>query len=194
MGNFFSFNFYDRTPDIKGDLFPNISTLIAHLIALFVLLFIIYRFAWKPFKKFVKARHDYIQDNIKSSEQKLFLSLENVQKSKENLDKTSIQADQIIESSKLEAYKVKELIINKAKKEIEIERENFKNEMEQVKNKFLKQQKDFIVDSAYQISKEFIKTNNSEEADKKFIAKLLAQKSEENLSQSKNTKKIDKQK
>ncbi len=91
--------FLDDTPfdagDFIGKLVPNLWSFLINLAALAVLFVALYFIAYKPVKKFVKARKDYIEGNIRSAE-----------RGKEEVEKTLRQKDSIIAEAREEGNKI----------------------------------------------------------------------------------------
>ena len=91
--------FLDDTPfdagDFIGKLVPNLWSFLINLLALVVLFVALYFIAYKPVKKFVKARKDYIEGNIRSSE-----------RGKEEVEKTLRKKDSIIAEAREEGNKI----------------------------------------------------------------------------------------
>ena len=80
----------DVKDDINADsiiqkLIPNWTSFVVQLAAFLVLVAVVIYFAYKPVKKLIKSRQDYIEDNIKQSELAKSRANDNIIKSEETL-------------------------------------------------------------------------------------------------------------
>ena len=50
--------------DVSQKIFPNIGSLVVQIIATAVLVFFVIKFFWKPIKKNIDTRREYIKNNI----------------------------------------------------------------------------------------------------------------------------------
>lgn len=86
--------------DFLNKLFPNFWSFLINFLALIVLFVAVYYIAYKPLKKYIAARKDYVEHNLRDSEQ-----------AKAIYDKKAAESDQLIVAAKQEAA----TIIEKAK-------------------------------------------------------------------------------
>ncbi|WP_342252700.1 F0F1 ATP synthase subunit B [Spiroplasma endosymbiont of Amphibalanus improvisus] len=88
--------FYSGSPidpsEIVNELFPNIWVFIAHLLASVVLLIMISKFVYNPFRKMMKKREKMIQDVLDKAVQK-----------QKNADKNEIEASKLLTEAKTKA-------------------------------------------------------------------------------------------
>ena len=97
--------------DIMSKLIPNWTSFVVQLAAFLVLVAIVIYFGYKPVKKLIKTREDYIEDNIKQSELAKSRANDNIFKSEETLNKSHKEANEIIEQAKLDAEAEKARIL-----------------------------------------------------------------------------------
>lgn len=119
--------------DIISKLVPNWVSFVVQLLAFLVLVFIVIRFGYKPVKKILKKRQDYIEENIKQTEIAKNRANDNIVRSEETLNASKKQANEIIASAKEEALKEKERIINETNLEVERMKEDAQKDIEQSK-------------------------------------------------------------
>ncbi len=118
----------DDTPFSSGDfidkLVPNLWSFLINLLALIVLFVALYFIAYKPVKRFVKARKDYIEGNIRDAE-----------KGKEEMDKALRKKDSILEEAKKEGAEIvassKEAALKRAKTILETAEEEAKRKKDE---------------------------------------------------------------
>lgn len=97
--------------DFLNKLFPNFWSFLINFLALIVLFLVVYFIAYKPLRKLVQARKDYIDHNIHDSEEAKAI---NERKAKE--------ADSLISGAKVEAS----TIIQKAKTDASVKADEIK--------------------------------------------------------------------
>lgn len=113
-------------PKIIPTFWPFITQLIAFII-LFVAVFFL---AYKPVKKFLKKRNEYVKSNIDASRENELASIEKLKAAEDNLNSSYKEAKKIISSAKVDAEKERALIINKAKDEAKLEKLKASEEIE----------------------------------------------------------------
>ena len=109
----------DSIGDKVNELMPSIYIMIATLGAFLVLFLVLTKLLYKPVRKMVKNRQDFIQKNIDDSisAKEMALSLE--QQARDNLFNSKLMAQEIIHKSKLEAEVLKYQYIDQGKAEAE---------------------------------------------------------------------------
>lgn len=103
--------------DIIAKLIPNFWDFIIQLLAFIVLLLIVFYIAYKPVKKLLKARGDYIEKNIQDSENSKKEAAQYAKESQENIAKSREEANRIVSESKKQAAVEAETIKENAKAE-----------------------------------------------------------------------------
>lgn len=91
--------------DFLNKLFPNFWSFIINLLALVALFVALYFIAYKPLRRVIKARKDYIEHNLRDSE-----------KAKEISERKASEGDQVVSDAKKQAS----TIIAKAKSDATI--------------------------------------------------------------------------
>lgn len=93
-------------------LIPNWVSFLTQFLALIVLLVVVTIFAYKPVKKIIKKRQDFIENNIKESEENKKMALENKTKSEEMIIASNKKANEIISNANKAAMVEREKVIN----------------------------------------------------------------------------------
>ena len=86
--------------DFVSKLIPNWVSFVVQLAALLVLIAVVIFFAYKPVKKIIRQRQDYIEDNIKQSEEDKLIAANNAKQSEEMIIASRKEANLIIEEAK----------------------------------------------------------------------------------------------
>ena len=145
--------------DIITKLIPNWISFVTQLLAFLVLVAVLIFFAYKPVKKIIKKRQDYIENNIKEAEEAKLEAYKNITQSEETLTSSKKQANEIIEQAKLDALKEKEKIIQATSEEISLMKENAEKDIELSKIEAQEQIRKEMVDIALDASGEILKRN-----------------------------------
>lgn len=150
------------TGDIEGiidGLFPSLYVIIATIGAFLVTLIILSRLLYRPVKKMMKKRHDFIQGNIDDSILAKEESLKNKAKSNNELVQSKFLAQEIVSKSKKESEVLKLHYINEGKKEAERLIEEANVEINFKLAKIEETRVNDIIDAAMIISKQVISKN-----------------------------------
>ena len=117
--------------DIKEKLFPDIWDFVAVFLAFIVLLIAVFFFAYKPVKKLLKQRGDYVEGKIKTAEEREEKSQQLLNEANEEVKAKKVEAMGIVEKAKEDAQKERAAILEKAKQEKEEEIKRTKEEIAQ---------------------------------------------------------------
>ena len=105
--------------DFISKLVPNWASFVAQLGALLVLIFVVITFAYKPVKKIVKARQDYIENTIKEAEENKAIWEDRKKQSEETVLASTKKATQIITEAKESAEIEKQKIVEETAKQVQ---------------------------------------------------------------------------
>jgi len=86
--------------DFVSKLIPNWISFVVQLAALLVLIAIVIIFAYKPVKKIIETRQQYIEDNIKQAEADKAIAAQNAKQSEEMIIASQKKADQLVEEAR----------------------------------------------------------------------------------------------
>lgn len=99
-------------------LIPNWPSFVMQLGALVVLITVVIIFAYKPVKRIVKKRQDYIEENIKEAEKSKATWQENELKSKETVLASERTAADIVTAAKANAEKERQNILEQTQEDV----------------------------------------------------------------------------
>ena len=117
--------------DFLDKLFPNPWDALAVFLAFVVLLLVVFFFAYKPVKKLIKKRGDYVEDKIKTAETREKESQKLLNEANEEVKAKRIEAMGIVEQAKEDANKERAAILEKAKEEKQAEIKRTREEIAQ---------------------------------------------------------------
>ena len=119
------------TEDFINKLFPNPWDALAVFLAFIVLLIAVFYFAYKPVKKLIKQRGDYVEGKIKDAESREIESKKLLEDANEEVKAKKVEAMAIVEKAKGEALQERNAILEKAKEEKQAELKRTKEEIAQ---------------------------------------------------------------
>ena len=104
--------------DFTSKLIPNWPSFVAQLGALIVLILVVIIFAYKPVKKIIEKRQEYIESNIKESEKSKAVWQENELKSKELVIASNKEAEKIVADAKAKANEERQAILDQTAEDV----------------------------------------------------------------------------
>ena len=162
------FDLAEEISSIGSKLVPNWFAFLIQFVALILLLTIIFIFAYKPVKKLLNARAEYIEKEVKDAEENNDIARKNAQKSEQMIIDSKKTASEIIESANQRAIKEAEEIKEETRNEISRMKKAAEEEIRDAKAQSLKDIHDEMVDVALCASEEIL----GREVDKKDNEKL----------------------
>ena len=166
----------DRIETTVNNMLPNlwITLLQLGLFILVAILFIV--IAYKPLKKKLNERADYIEKNIKDSETKALEAEEKIKEANRIVLNGQKKAGEIIQRAEKTAENKASELEKQLAETIEKQKQNAHNDIENERNKMLKEAKSEIISTAISTSKEILKRNvtvsDNDEYVNKFIEEL----------------------
>lgn len=164
----------DLTKLFQG-LFPSWPTVLATMLSITVLLIVMTKYLWKPMKKYVTNRHDFIQANIDNSTQQKIDAINDRKIAGQELDDAKVEAANIVNIAKTEAANVKNDIINHANEQSKQLLEAAQAEMVREKARLKTESKDEIITIAFAAAEKIIGKNVDSQTNKKIIEDYIKQ-------------------
>ena len=146
----------DSIGDKVKELMPSLYIMIATLGAFIILFVILTKLMYKPVKRMVKTRQDFIQKNIDDSVSAKQSALDLEQQARDHLVDSKLQAQAIIHKSKLDAEVLKHQYIDQAKAEAERLVSEARAEIHTQQQRLAQEAHDEIVNVAIAISEKLI--------------------------------------
>lgn len=153
---------------IRKNLIPNLGSFLVQFCAFVVLLLVVIFFAYKPVKKMLKKRQDYIEQEISDAEKSKAEAKINLEQSEQAVTASKKTASQIIEDANIQAKKQQEEILAEARKEVELMKTNAQKDIERSRQEALDDIHKEMVEVALLTSEEILKR----EVNKKDNARL----------------------
>ena len=158
---------------IRENLIPNWVSFACQLGALIVMILVIFFVAYKPVKKMLQKRADYIEQNVRDAEEAKALALRNSTESEERIIASKKEAAEIIANAKLtaennrkESIEATQLEINKMK---ELAEEDIARSKEEAKEEIRQE----MVSVALEASKEVLKREVNEKDNARIVQDFI---------------------
>lgn len=165
--------------DFLKKLFPNFWSWLINFLALIVLFLVVYFFAYKPIRKYVTARKDYVEHNIRDSEAAKEINERKAKESDHLIVEAKKEANEIIQKAKVDASKQASLIVEEAKKEALKKQIDADVAIKQAEEKSRLAIQEEIVNVAMDASKKVIERNVDEKDNRRFVEQFVKDMNEE---------------
>ena len=162
--------------DFLDKLFPNPWDALAVFLAFIILLLAVFYFAYKPVKKLLKQRGDYVEGKIKTAEEREKESEKLLASANENVKASRKEAMEIVEKAKEDANKERQAILDKAKEEkaqeIKRTKEEIAQEIEASKDEIHREIVSVAIDASSKVLEREVKKEDNEKLIDSFIDDL----------------------
>ena len=162
--------------DVSQKIFPNIGSLVVQIIATAVLVFFVIKFFWKPIKKNIDTRREYIKNNIDEAGKLNEEAKVNLENSTKQIKDANVEARRIKENAEAEALLVRQNIINNANEEasrkIKLAEEQIVKEREEAKQEI----HDEIINVALMAASKIVEREINKEDNEKLVEDFLKSK------------------
>ena len=159
--------------DFLDKLFPNFWSLLINLIALIVLFVFLYHIAYKPVKKYLDARKNYVEKNIRDSETSKAMYEKKVAESDVMISKARKEAGDIIAKAKSDAEVSAESIIKNANEQAEARQRAADEAIAQAEEKSRRAIREEIVNVALDASKAVLGREVNKEDNAKLVDEFV---------------------
>lgn len=159
--------------DFTSKLIPNWVSFVTQLAALIVLITIVIIFAYKPVKKIINKRQNYIESNIKDSEISKAKWKENEIKSEETVLLSKKEAANIISEAKKQATIEREAIISDTNLEVAKMKDDAKKDIARMEKEAEEEIRKEIISVALDASKEILTREVSEKDNARLVDEFI---------------------
>lgn len=150
-------------------VFPNLWAFIVQFIAFIILCVVVYFVAYKPVKKFINKRKEYIANNLSEAASKNEEAAKNLAESKSSLQQTRKEAVKIINDAKQEAEHQRDVILEETKKDIAMKHAKASEDIKIEQEKALKELHDDVVDLAFEATKSILGREVNDKDNKNLV-------------------------
>ena len=159
--------------EIPEKLIPNLGSFLTQLAALVVLIILIIILGYKPIKKMLKQRQDYIESNILEAGEKNKEAELNLNQSKEKILASEKKAEEIISEAKSKANEERNLIIIETQKEVDNMKEVAKRQIKENEEEVRENIRQEMINVALDASSELLKRNITDKDNERFVKDFI---------------------
>ena len=150
-------NIGETMKTIAEKLVPNWLSFVIQLSSFIILLLVVFFVAYKPVKKMLEKRADYIQNEIDQAQENHTLAVAQTEEAKKLLNEAKVQASAIIEDATLEGQEQYDQMVANAKEEVKEMKIAAEQDIAQAKEDALDDIRNEMVNVALATSKEILK-------------------------------------
>ena len=163
----------DRIKTTVFDMLPNLWVTLIQL-TIFILVVILFMiFAYKPLKKKLNERSEYIEKNIKDSENAKKEAQEALNKANEIILNSQKEAGEIVQNAQFTAQAKIATVEKDLATNIEHQKELAHIEIQNERKKMLEDSKTEIVDAAFKASEQILKREVKKDDHDKFVDEFI---------------------
>lgn len=163
----------DRIKTTVFDMLPNLWVTLIQL-TIFILVVILFMiFAYKPLKKKLNERSEYIEKNIKDSENAKKEAQEALNKANEIILNSQKEAGEIVQNAQFTAQEKVATVEKELATNIEHQKELAHIEIQNERKKMLEDSKTEIVDTAFKASEQILKREVKKDDHDKFVDEFI---------------------
>ena len=149
--------------------------LIAQIINFFILLFVLYRFAYKPIIRVLHKRTETIEKSL-SDAKKIEQNLaESEKKQSEILTRSRLEAKKILDDTNQQAEVLRQSRLKETNQEIEKLKQTAQEDILQAKDKMLKEVKSEVADLVVLTTEKIIEQKIDEKTNRRLIEQALTE-------------------
>ena len=156
-----------------GKLIPNWVSFVVQLAALLVLILVVIIFGYKPIKKIIRKRQDYIESNIKEAEESKAIWKENELKSKETVLASDRTAANIVAEAKANALIERNKILEQTQEDVIKMKQDAENDIARMELEAQDKIKKEIVNVALDASKELLGREVSSKDNNRLLEEFI---------------------
>ena len=138
-----------------------------------VLIVVVIIFGYKPIKKMVNKRQDYVANEIREAKEKNLQAEENLTQSNETVLANRRMASEIIDNAKIEAENQKQEILKSAEDEVLEMKKRAERDIKQSEEDAKEAIRQKMVEIALDASSEILKRNVNDEDNEKLVDEFI---------------------
>ena len=161
--------------DAVANALPNLWITLAQLGAFLVMVFVFFKFAFKPIKAKLKARQDAVMQNITDSEKAKHEAELDKETASANIKNSRVQAQQIVEDASKEASIKADAIIKKANEDADIIRAQGEKDAMERQKQVDRDAHNIILTTAIDASKQILGREINESDNEKVVNDFIDQ-------------------
>ncbi|WP_026389386.1 F0F1 ATP synthase subunit B [[Acholeplasma] multilocale] len=160
-------------PEIMGQLFPNLPNFIAHVLATIVIVIILSKLVYKPFRKAIDNRRAKINELLDDVVMKQTLANKDRKEAESLLKDAKTESVVIVKNARVDADAQRSQIIENATSEATNIQNHAKNSIEREKAKAQEEIKQTIIDVAFTAASHVLKSEIDEKKNKALVEDFI---------------------
>ena len=161
---------------IQQKLVPNLLSFVVQFLSFLVLILVVFILAYKPVKKILKKRADYIENEIKEARESNLEAQKSVDEAKEMVASSKLQASEIIARAEKQGQERYDMMLVSANNEIIEMKKEAEKDIERAKEEAIQDIRNEMVNVALSASEEILKrevdTKDNKRLAEDFINRL----------------------
>ena len=154
---------------INKNLIPNWASFVVQFAALVIMILVVFFVAYKPVRKMLQKRADYVENNIRESELAKAEAEKNAQESKELLIASKKEASEIVASAKVTAVDNQKAMLEETQLEISKMKTQAEADIERSKLEAKEEIRQEMVSVALAASEEVLKREVNEKDNARLV-------------------------
>ena len=155
--------------EIGKKLIPNLGSFLTQFLALVFLILMVFVFGYKRIKKMIKARQDYVENNINEAANKNKEATVNLNQANEALIASKKEAENIVLEAQKKAKVEQEKMVEQTKLEIIKMKEDAQEDIKRSQEEALESIRKEMVSVALDASSELLKRNVNSDDNEKLV-------------------------
>ncbi|WP_374696628.1 F0F1 ATP synthase subunit B [Spiroplasma endosymbiont of Polydrusus formosus] len=158
---------------IINQLFPNLWIFIAHIIATIILLILLSKWVYNPFRKAMCARRNKIRELIQDAAEKQAKATIDQKEASKLLTKAKVEANNIIASARTEVETKRHQVLETAKAEVMQLNEQAHKEIQKEKEQYYDDIRKSIINVAFNAAEQLLEKEISKEKNEKLVEEFI---------------------
>ena len=150
-------NIGETIKTISEKLVPNLLSFVVQFIAFIILLVVVFVFAYKPVKKILKKRADFVETEISQARENNLVAQKSIEEAKETLAESKVQASTIIKNAEKQGQEKYDALIEQAKSDVQEMKNDAQKDIERAKEEAIQDIHNEMVKVALSASEEILK-------------------------------------
>lgn len=160
--------------DVASKLFPNMTTLIVQLLSTGVMFLIFKKFLWTTVQEYFAKRADFIESQMNEAKEMNAKAKEFMLDSETKARESAKEYRDIVEKAKQDALSTRDKMIDDAKKEVSLKVEQARREIEAEKAQAKEEMKEEMITIAMEVATKVMNKEMNSEENKKMVEDFVS--------------------
>ena len=166
-------NIGETIKTISEKLVPNLLSFVIQFLSFVILLVVVFIFAYKPVKKILKKRADYVENEIKEAHENNLAAQKSIDEAKDMIANSKIQASEIIQKAEKQGQEQYDALLAKAKEDVVVMKNDAQVEIERAKEETIQDIRNEMVKVALSASEEILKREVDNDDNKRLAEDFI---------------------